>query len=412
MNRTMHAFGLETNRILVDMKVLIFNSLYTPHLVGGAERSVQLLAETLVSRGHRVSVASTGPSYGQDRINGVDVYYLKTPNLYWMRDSARQPVLVKPIWHAIDTDNRLAEPHYRRLIERLRPDIVHTNNLAGLSVAVWRAADRTDIPVVHTIRDHYLLCARSTMFRRGCRCTSQCTDCRIFSLGKKQQASRVTAAVGISTYILEKHLRYGFFTNTAISRTIHNPILPVENRGTKRDATDQINIGFVGRLAPHKGVELLLSSVRRIDSPRFRIHLYGEGQSHEYERLLKDRYTSSRVIFHGVRPPEEIYGSLDMLVVPSLCDEAFGRIVPEANAQGVPVITSNRGGLPEIVRDCDNGFIFDADRPESLTERLKQLLTDDRWRRTMPDRARRRAQDFSTDSITRQYEELYGEVVR
>lgn len=395
------------------MKILIFNSLYTPFEVGGAERSVQLLAEELANRRHTVTVACTGPTDDRAVVNGVDVRYLRIPNLYWMRTSSSRPSLIKPLWHAIDMDNRWAEPAYWKLITETSPDLIHTNNLAGLSVAVWRAAERAGVPIVHTIRDHYLLCVRSTMFADGRRCNRQCVTCRIASYGKKRQAPRVRAAVGISDYILDIHLAHGFFTNAQLTRTIFNPVPSARASGPAlaKDPS-RVHLGFVGSLAPHKGIELLLSSLRRLNSAKIDAHIFGRPHTETYGAYLTRTYGSDRVTFHGQQPPERIYQTLDALVVPSLWNEPFGRIVAEANACGVPVVSSNRGGLPELVRDGENGFVFDADRPDSLTETLAGLLADDSWRHTLPEQARRLSRRFSPARIAEQYEQLYGEAVR
>lgn len=394
------------------MKVLIFNSLYAPHQVGGAERSVQLLAESLVSRGHQVTVASTARANDRGAINDVAVRYLRTPNLYWMNEASRRPSIAKPLWHAIDMDNRFAESSYRRLIAEVQPDLIHTNNLAGLSVAVWRAADKAGLPIVHTIRDHYLLCVRSTMFHDGQRCQRQCAGCKLSSAGKRRQAFRVTAAVGISDYILDMHLGHGFFTDAGFTRTIHNPVpTATEEAPPSNRNTEKVSLGFVGSLAPHKGIETLLRSARQLGNGRASVHVYGRPCTESYGAYLTRTYESDDVVFHGHKRPEEIYPALDVLVVPSMWNEPFGRIVPEANAFGVPVVASNRGGLPEIVRENENGFVFDIDEPDSLTRTLTRLVEDRSWKNRMPEAARRHARSFSVNAITDQYEALYREVL-
>jgi glycosyltransferase involved in cell wall biosynthesis len=395
------------------MKVLIFNSLYAPFQVGGAERSVQILAETLAGRGHEVTVACTASSAGRDTLDGVDVRYLRIPNIYWMRNSASHASVLKPIWHAIDVDNRLAESQYLDLLTEVSPDLVHTNNLAGLSVAVWRAADRASIPMLHTIRDHYLLCVRSTMFDKGRRCEKQCALCRMASLGKKKQAPRVRAVVGISDHILDVHLAHGFFSTAAITRTIYNSVTrsPEPIAPTPRDPS-RVRLGFVGTLAPHKGIELFLESLKSLDSPRVSAHVYGRPCTESYGAYLTSKFSASDVTFHGHQQPDRIYPSLDALVVPSLWDEPFGRIVAEANSYGVPVVASNRGGLPEIVTENVNGFLFDADRTDGLTASLKRLLEDLSWLSRMPDSAQRASLQFTPDQIADQYEDLYHEVLK
>lgn len=87
------------------MKVLIFNTLYYPNQLGGAEKSVQLLAEGLLKAGHNVTVVSTSNKDYVDYVNGVKVYYVKTTNLYWVYGAKEEKSYKKPLWHLIDSYN-------------------------------------------------------------------------------------------------------------------------------------------------------------------------------------------------------------------------------------------------------------------------------------------------------------------
>ena len=90
------------------MKVLIVNSLYHPNVVGGAEKSVQILAETLLANGHEPVIASTSDKDSIAWVNGVKVYYIRVPNLYWMLKAAEQPSWKKPLRNA-GLDGRLVK---------------------------------------------------------------------------------------------------------------------------------------------------------------------------------------------------------------------------------------------------------------------------------------------------------------
>ena len=149
------------------MKILLLNSLYYPNIIGGAEKSVQLLAESLLSRGHEPVVITTSDGLSVDYINGVKVYYLKIPNLYTISVAKEQPLFKKPLWHMIDTVNPFITSILQEIIQKERPDIFHTHNLSGISVQAWKVAKSFQLPIVHTIRDHYLFCPNSEMYNRG-----------------------------------------------------------------------------------------------------------------------------------------------------------------------------------------------------------------------------------------------------
>ena len=139
--------------------------------------------------------------------------------------------------------------------------------------------------------------------------------CKLYSSGKKRHAPLVRAAVGISDYILDIHLGHGFFTDAAFTRTIHNPV--IENETAPADRMSQrpskVSLGFVGALAPHKGIETLLKSVKKLAPGRASLHVFGKPQSESYGAYLTSTYQSDDITFHGYRKPEEIYPSLDAL---------------------------------------------------------------------------------------------------
>jgi len=136
------------------MKVLIINSLYYPNVVGGAEISVQLLAESLLKSGLEPVVVSTSDKEDRNKVNGVKVYYINHSNLYWLPDFKKKNKVVRMFWHMWDSYNPIINRRIGRIINIEKPVIAHTNNLAGLSVSVWKILREKNIPIVHTLRDY------------------------------------------------------------------------------------------------------------------------------------------------------------------------------------------------------------------------------------------------------------------
>lgn len=93
---------------------------------------------------------------------------------------------MKPIWHALDIFNPFFKSVIINIIDKEKPDIIHTNNLAGFSVMPWVIAKNLGIPVVHTLRDYYLMCIKSTMYNHEKNCDNhQCVVCFIYTYYKK-----------------------------------------------------------------------------------------------------------------------------------------------------------------------------------------------------------------------------------
>ena len=154
---------------------------------------------------------------------------------------------------------------------------------------------------------------------------------------------------------------------------------------------------------------MLIDAVTRGLDDSARLLLAGAGEP-DYERGLRDRCAGvpGKVTFLGVVPPRELFEQIDVLAVPSLWREPFGRIVIEANAWGIPVVASRRGGLPEIVDDGVTGFLFDPDHEEELARTLRGL-TPARCA-AMRDACLDKARVFLPETIAGRYEALYRRV--
>jgi glycosyltransferase involved in cell wall biosynthesis len=137
-------------------------------------------------------------------------------------------------------------------------------------------------------------------------------------------------------------------------------------------------IGYVGRLTPEKGVNVLIDAFAGMMVPA-RLRILGEGpQESELRTLVQQSNLKDRVSFDGLTPyaqmPDRIR-ALDVLVLPSLetraWKELFGRVLIEAMACGVPVVASDSGGISEVVGDA--GVLVppgDAQRLRSTLEYL------------------------------------------
>jgi glycosyltransferase involved in cell wall biosynthesis len=113
----------------------------------------------------------------------------------------------------------------------------------------------------------------------------------------------------------------------------------------------------------------------------------------------------------GYTKPEDFFRRIDVLVVPSLWHEPFGRVVIEAYAHGVPVIASNRGGLPELVEQAQTGFLFNPNRPDDLTVKLQRCIDKPRIIDDMRPACLRMAKGFLPDVIVEQYLKVYSDVM-
>lgn len=394
------------------MNILLVNTLYQPNVLGGAERSVQLLAEGLTSTNHRVSVASCSTGEQPDsraQVNGVTVHYLRTRNVYSSPTGGTRS-LMKPLWHVVDTFNPFMAAQLGKLLDHHRPDLVHTNTVGGFSVAAWQAAARRAIPIVHTLRDFYLICPRTTMFRGESSCAEPCLECKIYNWPRRLMSSRVRALVSISEFLLKTHLGRNYFTNATVRAVIRNAtgVSHAASQPGSAPPAGKLVLGYLGRLDPSKGVASFLDAARQLPPDRFEILIAGKGEP-AYQSSLVERYAADNIRFLGFVDPQELFSRIHLLVVPSLWNEPLGRVVLEAHSCHVPVVVSRRGGLPELVDEGRTGLLYEPDRPGELLDILKGLTPA--VCEIMRNHCVGKASEFAPERIASEYAKVYEQAI-
>lgn len=395
------------------MKLLFFNTYYYPYKVGGAEVSVQLLAEELVNQGNEVVVISLGEHSDIKVINGVKVYYLAIRNLY-LPATYKANILQKAVWHTLDSYNPLYNKKITKIIKNESPDLIHTHNIAGFSVSVWNTIkSQFDLPVVHTIRDYYLFCVKGRMYDHGKQCDRQCRICSATSVPKKMHSQNVDSITGISTYVLQKHIQEGYFKDATYSKVIPNPVnvQSINSKDKVRNyRKDKVVLGFLGRLEPAKGIEFVLENLPSVGS--IKLIIGGSGEEKYVSRLKKD-FESDNVHFLGYVNPSEFFGKIDFLVVPSLWEEPFGRVVIEAYTAGVPVIGSNRGGITDLIENGRTGWLFNPSQESefySILANLPKPTTE--LYRVLTENCIKKSQLYASDHIVNLYLDTYNNLIR
>ncbi|KXV10979.1 glycosyl transferase [Caballeronia megalochromosomata] len=397
------------------MKILIANTLYFPDEPGGAEVSTRLLAEGLVRAGIEVCVVcATGTGADRvDDVNGVKVYRLRSVNLYWPHLREKHGRVAKLIWHAIDVYNVIMSRKLSSIIAREKPDVISTSNLSCLSVDIWRLARNAGVPIVHTARDYYLMCPTAIMFSHAKPCQRQCGVCAVYAQPKRVASGRVAAAVGVSRFVLQKHLESGYFSRATRTAVIYNSCDALEDDATsprrmRRYKGGPVRLGLLGRVSREKGLEVLLEQLLADDTLQWTLAVGGHADA-DYLQSIKAKYDDPRVEYLGRVEPGKFFDSIDILVVPSIWNEPFGRVTVEAYSHGVPVVGANTGGIPEVIEPRTN-LVFDMARPSTIIGKLHEavaMLEDP----GVHDRLREYAGRFNVDAMVDSYRALYESVL-
>lgn len=381
-------------------------------MVGGAERSVQFLAESLVEEKHQAVVLTTTDGKAKiDYLNGVKVYYIGIKNVYHPHINNKGTKInsvLKPLWHAIDIYNPLMAAEVERILDVECPDLVHTNNIAGFSTSVWQVIKKRQLPLIHTLRDYYLICPRKyIMFRNSKNCETPCWDCKAYSLPKREISNLVDAIIGISQFILNRHLSLNYFIQTPLQKVIYNSYQATASSGTK---STRLRLGYLGRIDEAKGFNLLLQTLGKLTDRNWELRVGGRISDKKIAEL-RSNYPLPNVHYLGFVKPEIFFSEVDVLIVPSLWQEPLGRIVLEAYSHGVPVIGSNRGGIPEIIELGSTGFVFDPERDETLLETINKFIDNRELAIKMGENALKKSKIFSQKVILNSYIETYKQLI-
>ncbi len=161
---------------------------------------------------------------------------------------------------------------------------------------------------------------------------------------------------------------------------------PFENLEREERTDGRITFGYVGTLAPHKGVHILMEALRRLPVDGCRLLVFGSDAHYgDYGAMLRELAEGLDVKFCGSLDRERIgeaFAAIDCLVMPSLWLENSPVVIQEAFAAGVPVIASGQGGMAELIDDARSGRLFPAGDVEALSEHMLNVIKNPTTLRT------------------------------
>jgi glycosyltransferase involved in cell wall biosynthesis len=375
--------------------------------MGGPALHVAYLASGLQKRGYDTTLAAGTLARGEDSMAfvadelGVEVVRID--------ELGRE---ISPL------RDLLATIKLARLIRRERPQILHTHTAkAGTvgRVAALLAGSRRPPIVVHTFHGHvlrgYFGRFRSLFFR----------------LLERKLASITTALVAVSPQVRDDLVALGVaprerFVVIRLGIELGDRVAPeqngrVESRRYLGIASDRFAVGWIGRMTAVKRTDDVLVAFKRLrdNGVDATLCMVGDGPD---RGQLEDRAHELGIVrdtlFLGYQ--EEVapfYAAFDALVLPS-GNEGTPVSAIEALAAGRPVVATRVGGVPDVVRDGEDGFLVEAGATDDLADRLERLARDPELRERMGTAGRERvvpryAVDRLVDDVDRLYRSLLSE---
>lgn len=393
------------------MRVLLVNKFH--YLRGGSEKYYFELGELLKKHGHEIAffsmtneknISTGNKEYFVDEIDMNTGSKLQALNVIY---SKKNKALMK------------------KALDEFKPDIVHINNFQRqLSASILDAIKENNIPVVMTAHDFNPVCPASIMLydgeicedciKKGC---SQCfkkkciKDSTLKSLlgtlekkyyDMRKMFKKFDCIVSPSEFVKDKLIEGKLNCNEI--RVIHNFV-----NESKHEESKPGNYAFYfGRLSKEKGIMHLVKAIREIENAR--LIIAGEGDEREHiEEYIKNNNLQERITLIGYQNQDNIRKYITnarFIVVPSIWYENCPYSILETMEIGKPVIASDIGGIPELVSDGINGYLYEPNDIHSLKEKLKLLFESDELAKTFGKNSR---ELFNKNYTAERY---YSEIIK
>ena len=397
------------------MKILHYLFGIPPVKTGGVPRYALDLMQEQVRLGHEVSLLIPGiilktkkekvkiKSWKKEK--GIQIYRIINPNYV---------ANAFGIDHPLEFMRKVPMDVYIKWLKDVDVDIVHVHSILGIHLEFLQAAKQLNIPILYTVHDFFGVCPKINLLKDGMNCTEtnwdSCYACcqDAFSLARLRFGQTAVSRFCLQSSFLLKIIQnehvnslvQGFFKMMRsrqeggvqvnnISKTVEydqlkeyykkifkqidlfhynsrqtkrifeeragekpSKILPVSHSGIsdrriKRAAGDIIRLGYLGSPTPYKGYDFLLHELDCLyDTGRigFQLNTYIDTD------VQKRPYINNHGTFVWEKQTE-VYESMDLLIVPSMCYETFGLVVLEALSYGVPVIISENVGASMLLED-------------------------------------------------------------
>ena len=370
------------------MRILLLTNLYPPHVLGGAEIVARDYAVKLQDLGHEVFVLTS--TYGlahaeQDEHIWRTLHYTPAAHFDRTRVPWQQLHLLTDYYRYFHHSPNVTE--LQRAIAEIQPDVLYIWEITGIGLnTVLAALENVKLPIVFHLESfwlHYVLSPQTEQTRLQTRWLKKMLIGSVPSLAytsmiaASQTVKEEYAAVGCDPERIE------VIYNGIDERFLLTPPT-VENDEGSRD--QECKLIYVGRLCVEKGVMVILQAldllVHEQDKQHFHLDIFGEGDEvymRELHTFIQEKQLAALVTFHGKVSQDKLlrgYDAANIMLIPSVYKEAFGLVVAEGMARGLPVITSNTGGPAEIVTHDHDGLLIEPGDESALASAILQLSED------------------------------------
>lgn len=413
------------------MRVALYVHCFYPDHFYGTETYTLDLAKNLREMGHEVVIVSA-VFPGEKRREAFITYYEYQGLEVYCLDKNYFHHNIRETFY----QESLLDTHKHLLLE-IKPDLVHVTHLFNHTASLLDALKLLNIPSITTLTDFYGVCFNHRLEAAdGSSCAgpdksrSNCVACyvkakmvterqgvlaklmsrfpsllnvlakgmrittRMPYFSRTRVAKAVTAIQDRPEVMTQRYLSFragiaptGFLKNAYEANGFSVPLhimhfgvdVPRHPKTSNR-AGKPTKFGYIGQIAQHKGVDILMQAFAALPAGSAKLFIYGsESQQLGYLSALKKMKSSNPVYFKGTFPQHhlaEVLQEIDCLVIPSRWHENSPLVLLNSLATHTPVIISDVEGMTEFVENGKNGFIFRRGNIDELREIMLRLTNE------------------------------------
>lgn len=284
----------------------------------------------------------------------------------------------------------------KQCIHSFKPDVVHIHHLMGLDLYIPLFLQKLNIPYVISLHDYWFICPRVRLMKKdGSICNFPSDDCSVcmhpenilkkivFRYKQEKRRKKILNVLNNAAYlgtpsmlIKKRFLDYGVRNRNFNVSPLGINLEMFRKRAKNVLNKSDVRIGFIGTISIFKGIEVLIKAFELLNSGNM-LYLYGKMFKGDRKQLGEKIKKNSRIVYEGEfdhRDIMSILRDMDILVVPSICEESHCLVIDEGRAAGIPVIASAIGAVPERITDGKNGFLVEPGNVQSLAEKIQWLI--------------------------------------
>ncbi len=362
-------------------KICVINSLYSPYDRGGAEKAAELTVAGLQEDGHKTFVVTCKPWQGLfsllpkiSEIDDVKIYRFYPLNIFSFININNYSVFFRLIWRIFDTFNFHSAFMIFTILKKEMPDFVWTHNLTGIGLLIPLVLKLLNIPHIHTLHDVALI-EPSGLVVKGKEKRGFLIRLFFGNLTRRLFSSPALV-VSPSKWLLDFYLSHNFFGKSKVL-VKQNPTVPLQiTNQYKYTNGESLNLLYIGQLEKHKGILFLISVLDElVANYNFKLFVVGTGRlSHVLGKMAEQKkwlVVCGRLDFEDTK---EMWLKTSLTIVPSLAYENSPTVICESLINGVPVLASRIGGIPELVENGKNGFLFEAGDKNGIKQTLIKIF--------------------------------------